>query len=370
FTLLPICTHDTKHITVDKRVLKGLLKRVGGEGGEDPDFLTGDTSERYWQMYFYVKKSETKNRKFSYTSVKTDGKGVSVVLKREGAVAGVGVRVRGGRRASAPGGAHVPLDLGGKRVVAVDPGASYLATCLSHREDGSEVTWSYSNKEWKAKMGVPREQSYRARRNKAANLVALPTPKTGKVATFLVFVKAAVNTIGRRLAVATTKRVRANRFRQFCRRKRVLGGICDRIIRPPQFESDERDVVVAYGAATFVSRGRFPGPVKTLRREIEKRAAAGEGPVGVSYRAVNEDYTSKLCSDCKEVLEPMLDKEHNPIHAVRRCPTTSCVRRLWNRDVNACQNIYSIFVHENSNQGSRPEKFTRAYQRAPIAAVT
>ncbi|CAM9559123.1 unnamed protein product [Laminaria digitata] len=172
------------------------------------------------------------------------------------------------------------------------------------------------------------------------------------------------------VAVATAKRIRANRFRQFCRRKRVLGGICDRIIRPPQFESDERDVVVAYGDGTFVSRGRFPGPVKTLRREIEKRVGGGEGPVGVSYRAVNEDYTSQLCSECKEVLEPMLDKEHKPIHAVRRCPTTSCVRRLWNRDVNACRNIYAIFVHENSNQGSRPEKFTRAYQRAQRAAVT
>ncbi|CAM9853557.1 unnamed protein product, partial [Laminaria digitata] len=116
------------------------------------------------------------------------------------------------------------------------------------------------------------------------------------------------------------------RFRQFCRRKRVLGGICDRIIRPPQFESDERDVVVAYGDATFVSRGRFPGPVKTIRREIKKRVGGGEGPVGVSYRAVNEDYTSKLCSECEV-----------------------CVRRLWNRDVNACRNIYAIFVHENSN---------------------
>ncbi|CAN0431504.1 unnamed protein product, partial [Laminaria digitata] len=134
--------------------------------------------------------------------------------------------------------------------------------------------------------------------------------------------------------------------------------------------SDERDVVVAYGDATFVSRGRFPGPVKTIRRETEKRVGGGEGPVGVSYRAVNEDYTSKLCSECKEVLEPMLDKKNKPIHAVRRCPTTSCVRRLWNRDVNACRNIYAIFVHENSNQGTRPEKFTRAYQRAQHAAVT
>ncbi|CAM9831638.1 unnamed protein product, partial [Laminaria digitata] len=194
FTLLPICSHDTKYITVDKRVLKGLLRRVGGVGGNDPDFFKGQNSVPYWDVYFFVKKSETEKRKFSYTSVKTDGKGVSVVLKRERAVAGVGVGVRGRRRASAPGVAHAPLDLGGKRVVAVDPGARDLVTCLSLKEDGSEVTWSYSNKEWTTNMGVARDQAYRARRNKAAGLAALPTPKTRKVATFLVFVKAAVNT--------------------------------------------------------------------------------------------------------------------------------------------------------------------------------
>ncbi|CAM9738317.1 unnamed protein product [Laminaria digitata] len=130
------------------------------------------------------------------------------------------------------------------------------------------------------------------------------------------------------------------------------------------------DVVVAYGEATFVSRGRFPGPVKTIRREIEKRDGGGAGPVGLSYRAVNEYYTSKLCSKCKEVLEPMLDEKNKPIHAVRRCQSTSCVWCLWNRDVNACRNIDATFVHENSNQGRRPHKFTRAYQRAQHTAVT
>ncbi|CAM9426444.1 unnamed protein product, partial [Laminaria digitata] len=82
FTLLPICSHDTKYITVDKRVLKRLLRRVGGVRGEDPNLLKGENSVLYWDMYCFVKKSETQKKKFSYTSVKTDGKGVSVVLKR------------------------------------------------------------------------------------------------------------------------------------------------------------------------------------------------------------------------------------------------------------------------------------------------
>ena len=63
-----------------------------------------------------------------------------------------------------------------------------------------------------------------------------------------------------------------------------------------------------------------------------------------------------------EVLELMRDKLNKPIHAVRRCLTTSCVR-LWHRDVNACCSIFDLFSHQNSSQGQRSKKFTRTYQR-------
>ncbi|CAN0280585.1 unnamed protein product, partial [Scytosiphon promiscuus] len=85
--------------------------------------------------------------------------------------------------------------------------------------------------------------------------------------------------------------------------------------------------------------------------------------VGVEFRGVNEDYTSKLCSKYHEVLQPMLDERSKPIYTVRRCPTTSCVR-LWNRDVNVGRNIRDIFFHENSHHGWPPEMLTRAYHRA------
>ena len=110
--------------------------------------------------------------------------------------------------------------------------------------------------------------------------------------------------------------------------------------------------------------GRFPGPVKTIRREVAKRVGIGTGHGGgvrsVEFREVTEDYTSKLCSKCNEVLERMRDQCNKLTHAVRRCLTTSCVR-VWHLDVNACRNIFVVFVHENSHQGQRPEKLTRRY---------
>ena len=116
-------------------------------------------------------------------------------------------------------------------------------------------------------------------------------------------------------------------------RQRVVGGICDRILR----QGFENDVVVVLRDACFVSRGRFSGPVKAIRRELEKRVGieTGPGSVGVVFREVNEDYTSKLCLKCHEVLEPRLGQNHRPIHVVRRCRTTSSVR-LCHRDANAC----------------------------------
>ena len=104
-------------------------------------------------------------------------------------------------------------------------------------------------------------------------------------------------------------------------------------------------------------RSRFPGPVKTIGREVEKRVGIGTGHGGgvrsAEFREVKEDYTSELCSKCNEVLKPMRDKLNKPIHAVRRCNSTSYVR-VWNRDVNACRNIFAVFGHQNSHRVRDP----------------
>ena len=135
-----------------------------------------------------------------------------------------------------------------------------LVICLSQREDGTEVTSAVSNRNWKHRMGVERDHVYRRHLDYCANLQSLLSPKTGRVGTFLVYVRAALDSMGRRLAVATSKRVRAIRSRQYGRRQRVLGDIVDRILRH-KLESDSRGVVVAYGAASFSCKERsIPQP--------------------------------------------------------------------------------------------------------------
>ena len=57
------------------------------------------------------------------------------------------------------------------------------------------------------------------------------------------------------------------RFRQYGVRQRFLGGIELGILRQ-EFEGDGRGVVGAFGDASVVSKGRYSGPVKTIRREL------------------------------------------------------------------------------------------------------
>ena len=53
----------------------------------------------------------------------------------------------------------------------------------------------------------------------------MPTPKTGEGETFLKYVQAAVNAMGRRIKVATSGRIWAIRIRPYGLRQRVLSSI-------------------------------------------------------------------------------------------------------------------------------------------------
>lgn len=114
-------------------------------------------------------------------------------------------------------------------------------------------------------------------------------------------------------------------------------------------------------------RGRFPGPTKTPRREVEKRIGIGTGP-GVggggaveapSTGEVNKDHTYLqivVLQKCREALQPMPDERSKRIHAARRYSTTSWVCIVWNRDVDACCNVRDVFFHESSHHGGGSDR--------------
>ena len=125
------------------------------DGEHDADSEKLRTEEAYCDVYFKVKKPETAKPKFSYTSDKT-GQMYQLHLDQETVLAAPPVvGRRRGTSATAPVVAQfTPVDLTGKRVVSVNPGSRDLITCLSHKENGGQVTWSFSYNEWKNRMGA------------------------------------------------------------------------------------------------------------------------------------------------------------------------------------------------------------------------
>ena len=104
----------------------------------------------------------------------------------------------------------------------------------------------------------------------------------------------------------------------------------DRIAR--DLSGEEGETVVVMGAGTFHSNGRggVSVPTRSLVREIRHR---------VKYFVLQDEWgSSKNCSDCHERLQDsgVIGNPHYPSYHVRYCRACN---RLWERNINACNNI-------------------------------
>ena len=373
FSILPLCSFTSKHVTIDTKILWGLMRRVSERTPRDRrtwpaawnDFSSNDNKRRNWEVKFNLSKAEgtenltgeeppkEKRRDFEYI-VTTDGYAVSVTLSKAKQFGPVFLRPP-----------QVPvIDLAGKRVVGVDPGRIDLASCVYLRpevdgEFSPPVFLHYSNKEYQEKIGLYKAHAKRRHWLAGAELqdqmTNLPSAKTPDPAMMIEHITALFLILDRVLALNGRRRVRDLRFSQHCRRQRVMGDICSRITSPVD-EDDMRPVVVAFGAGMFSSSSRYhaPGPVKEVRTALRKR--------GVEVYDVEEDYTSQLCNSCHVKVVPMCQEGgRGEIYGVRRCTAAGCPRNIMNRDANAAMNILFIFKEE-SRTGHRPEVFTRVYQ--------
>ena len=346
FSMLPLCSLQARYIMISNTTLHGLLKRVLGK--EIPAQAVFIQQKReYWQKYFSLSKAEGKNKRVDFEySLRTDGYAASIVVsktKPEKMVAD----------------AHPPISLCNKRVVAVDPGRIDLVTCVSYNNEGKQRQAHYSNGEYREKIGSARASNKRRTWLENDNhlqdeLTALPTAKTASTQQLTLHITELFRIIDSVLEHSFRSRVRCLKFTQFGRKQKVMHDICERICTS---EDDDRQVVVAFGAGMFssCSKGHCPGPVKGVRTALRRRR-------GVAVVNVNEDYSSQLCSECYQKLEPMYGESGGEaIHSVRRCVTANCPRTLWNRDINAALNILHIFLYEAS-YGERPKVFSRTYQ--------
>ena len=361
FSILPLCSFASKHITIDTGILRGLLLRVADRTGcARPEALPlfRSNGREHWETYFRLSKAEGNNKRRTFeTTMKTDGYAVSIILSK--VLAEGTVKQRGKKRRTADTITATAQDIAGKRVVAVDPGRSDLANCAWQQDDDTPAFARYSNKEYQQKIGLKKAHVKRrhwiSRAHLQEALNQLPSAKTPSTVLMLAHIAELFKILDRLLQLNGMRRVRSMRFSQHCLRQRVMYDISQRITSSAD-PSDNRPVVVAFGAGMFssCSRGHCPGPVKEVRKALKRR--------GVEVYDVNEDYSSQLCNCCHTKVVPMYSEGGGmAIHSVRRCLSATCMRKTMNRDLNAALNILYIFTHE-ALHGNRPEVFTRRYQ--------
>ena len=369
FSLLPLCSLDVKHVRVTTTILYDLMKRIRkGNKSLLPDpgkwVEFRDNARAWWERFFRLGRVEGRSQRKTFEeSFVTDAYGVSVTVSIP---LGSAIETTEEEETSDTN-PKDPKDIvpelasncaRSHRVVSVDPGSRDIVTCLSYDAEGNQKTWRYSKKEYKAKIGVVgaqrRRRMWRRKAGLEEDMLFLPSGKTGDIKSFHFHVEQLFRVLDRVLELNFKRRVREMRFTQYGKKQKVMHDICERVIRGGGSENDGRKVTIAYGNATFTTKGSLPGPVKAVRRELQRR--------GEDIHLVNEDYTSMLCSSCHERLEPMFDEEGRAIHAVRRCHNSECNRMVWHRDVNACLNIMWVFIREQLD-GFRPPVFTRAFQQ-------
>ena len=362
FSMLPLCSLQARYIMISSTTLHGMLKRLPDE--EIPAqgvFLK--QKRQHWEKYFNLSKAEgnSKRLEFEY-SLRTDGYAASIVVskkKPEKMVTDAQPPISLDNKTDA----QPRISLDNKRVVAVDPGRIDLVTCVSKNQHEEQSVTHYSNSDYREKIGSARAPTKRRTWLKKDNdlqdrLTALPTAKTASIQQLTVHMVELFRILDDVLQHNFKSKVRGLKFTQFGRKQKVMHDICKRICTSPDVD-DKRNVVVAFGNGMFssTSKGHCPGPVKGVIAALRRRK--------VEVYVVNEDYTSQLCSQCHEMLEPMYrEKKCKAIYSVRRCVTANCPRTLWNRDTNAARNILfllHIFLHETLH-GSRLEVFCRRYQ--------
>lgn len=336
FTILPICKVKRQFITLDTTSMSGLLKDIGfSKNG----IVKGLVKEQ-WASILRFSKLTGKNKTFTGT-IETDGKAVCVHFQQP--------------KSSVPKD-EVPLDLGGKRVLGIDPGRTNIFTVVEKDVHGGFKTTTFSRRQYYAESGMfdAREKSARWNLNLQNELLDLSqnSPKTLDLAKFQLFIDAWLRTRDALWEEYTKDRWADQRFRLYGGKKRAFANFLNKL-------GPSKETVLAYGSAKFAPGGKGEMSVPTSR-------AFKECASRFSIKLVDEFRTSKICWENDSVLKLVKKRDSKgSLVAVRGllwCGSTNPNEgKFVNRDLNGAINILRCAVLPE-----RPPMLKRAKGMEPI----
>ena len=353
FSLLPFKQgFECSHLKMCSNGLYGLLKRGGytvpTEGAE-----WRKVSGEWWRKLFNLSRFETCNRKFA-GEILTDGKGVSVVLRRPK------------WQDSAPG---CPCLADYTEVWGLDPGRRdlFVATNEAGEKQSCSTREFYEDAQYKKtlqKIRVWQEKDPRvleAIRN-------MPTKKTASLEKLKVYVQFLLPRLDVLLDFQMRKAFRDLKFRRYVFAQKKLQSLCRRLTATAGPET-----LVGFGDwsnkdSVGIIKKSPAGPVKRFENQLRRYCKVV--PVdefrssklhSVCHHELKNRYSHKLCK--KDGVERVVK-----VHSVLHCRHSGCSGITVNRDDNASINILHLLKADVGNS-PRPIAFCRGGPSAKCSMV-
>lgn len=340
FSLIPTkAGFECNHFKMCTNGLYGLLKRADVVVPCDAKSFR-EEADGWWRELFNIEQFETENRKFS-NEILTDGKGVSIVLKKP-------KRVNSNKE---------PCLADFDEVWGLDPGRT--DTFVASNEDGDkqrcstsefyeDAMYKKSNKKiagWHERDSAVRE----AIRN-------MPTKKTMATDKLELYTKFVLKRLDMLLKFHMRKGFRQLKFKRYRFAQKKLQQLCRRLTS-------------RYGKKTLVGFGDWSNKDSIIKKSPKGPVTRFENQLRrfCTVVPVDEFRTSKLHSTCDHAMENQISMKkvknkgwrRSRVHSVLHCKHSGCNGMTVNRDVNASLNMLRL-VKQHLTDGTRPAAFCRS----------
>ena len=345
------------YMTLDNECLMRLTKTLSKEKL---------TYEERWKKYTFLhelpqfKKYVKKRYKFDY--IKTDGYGVSVLMKK------IGKKSNNSEEETEKyiDSNDFLTERQNKNIVGIDPGKEDLIFCTDEKSTFrySQVQRSRETRKKKFRRKVDRLRDTVVELSLTVKDIEKELSNynshSSDYSTFIEYIKCKQRTEDECRQVYESRQLRQDRWRKHILKQKSESKMLNNFKK--QFGGPE-EVVVAIGDWEQSQRIKFKEPTlgKGIRTIFRRN--------GYSVYLVDEFRTSCTCYQCKGENKNFLTRK-NPrpwmsgsqtVHGLLRCTTCS---RYWNRDFNSSLNIRSLAV----SSPDRPAALSR--QRTTLHAAT